>query len=411
MALHLSNIDRVATAQRTLAGSSSHAGVPEHRLHLDVIASFLDKRAIKISQVKWEGMGKTKQKRRWFIITRDCLGGIQRSLGIAPLVKEVGTGGGRAEKSPQAFKSEQSNIMLKDGEVTKEAPQVAPVRDQRVHARHRPEKKGTRIRGLANTYFEQLFANPMLGRAKKPPQAPKSEQSETIRNDNEVTADSPQVVPVRGRGVHARRRRERKGASIRHLERVVAKPVQKVFASPIRRYKTTPQGIPVRGQDIPPQCSPERKGSRIRYIQRAFASPCFTQRPPPEKKGPMIRYRERVYSNPIRRLRVSPDSKTMQRVLQAARGVWKNRLLTRARRKGVESASQDVWAMMQEASKDEAMDQATGIPLEAGDALSGLEEQGNLAGKNNRESRMDARTRQSLEEDVRGFVGSGRRGV
>ncbi|KAK5124669.1 hypothetical protein LTR85_001382 [Meristemomyces frigidus] len=200
-----------------------------------------------------------------------------------------------------------------------------------------------------------------------------------------------------------RPRSENRRLRIRRIERTLMDQIRRHDVAPTETTTGNTDGINAAPRD-------EARNGYHRRHRSGLRKRCLT---------PTVRRVEKIFMNPIRRLYLSPQTKTMQRRQRIAHGFWKERTLRRARRTAKESASQDVWDMMQQASESEALGQVVGVGVDVGvhperqkvrDALSELEESDSLGeDRKGRKGSMKSRDRRRLVQDVREFMGNGGR--
>ncbi|KAK4546822.1 hypothetical protein LTR36_001554 [Oleoguttula mirabilis] len=298
----------------------------------------------------------------------------------------------RVEQSRQTSDDGEGDVTVK-GEETAPALQIARRRD-RVCRRQRLVNEQPRIRG-----FDGVFVKPL--RRFGPSQQPGSD------GEGKATAKSEETVAA---SQEAGEDGVRQGHGL-VTPRPIPRRIGKVFTDPIRTHISSETRTMQREQQIAHGISKSVAASRkplegyhLRQHQRL------------EGIRARIRPIAKVFMNPIRRVQLSRESRTMRWREQIAHGIWKTRLLARARARGGESASQDVWEMMREASQPGASGQAVSSAPEGDDALGGLggagfDGRGGVKrGEDRRGRGMDARTRRGMVQDIKEFVGSGRRG-
>lgn len=107
-------------------------------------------------------------------------------------------------------------------------------------------------------------------------------------------------------------------------------------------------------------------------------------------RGLRVRRQSATPQHLVRPLRLGPETETMRREKRKAHSVWKEKQLKRARQRNGESASDDLWDMMQKPPRNDGTAEETARPVRERATLS-------------------SRERRSLVSDVRDLMGAGGR--
>ncbi|KAK5135877.1 hypothetical protein LTR08_004526 [Meristemomyces frigidus] len=358
-------LDVFATRLRDVIGKahlSEADSEQRQRLTSKAVEKPLTERIAKLAAVKWEGMQHSARRRAWQRITNECLRECERILGVS--------------KTPavRASDVEQSNTRTEGRQLTQEdeqigvtaAPEVrlhSPNRERFRFSKHIVRVTVRRVNTELRKTVEQKFTRT-------------EERQPTQEEERTGVAAAPEV---RFRSLNQTRVRK-------HSVRVNGRgdmELKKAIGRTRLRRADTELGRTIAGKKIRRIGTELRKGIGGTGIKR------IAVRDTTKPGLLMIKRIERVFMSPIRQLLLSPTTLTMrrererdrQREEQRAIRSEKEKMLARARRK--QSATQDVWDMMQK-----------------GDAMERLAAPAERSGGTRRQTMMSARRSRALAEDV-----------